>query len=142
MVGVAADGTEVTERALAIRPDVVLMDIKMPPTHTMEGITAAHAIKQRQPEIGVIVLSQHDDEEYVWALLEHGAEGYGFLHKVRVGDVDQLVRAIHEVASGGTVLDPRIVETLLTVREEAGLATCRAHAVRARGAPPDGRRTK
>jgi DNA-binding NarL/FixJ family response regulator len=76
VVGVAADGTEVTQRALAIRPDVVLMDIKMPPTHTMEGIAAAHAIKQRRPEIGVIVLSQHDDEEYVSALLEHGAEGY------------------------------------------------------------------
>jgi DNA-binding NarL/FixJ family response regulator len=58
------------------------------------------------------MLTQHDDEGYVWALLERGVEGYGYLHKVRVGDVDQLVRAISEVAAGGSVLDPRIVETL------------------------------
>jgi len=92
------------------------MDIKMPPTHSMEGIEAAHAIKDEYPDIGVIILSQHDDEGYVWALLEHGVAGYGYLHKVRVGDVEQLVRAIHEVADGGSVLDPRIVEKLLTLR--------------------------
>jgi DNA-binding NarL/FixJ family response regulator len=118
VVGVAADGNEVVDRALELVPDVVLMDIKMPPTHTMEGISAAHVIKRSQPQIGVIVLSQHDDEEYVWALLEHGVEGYGYLHKVRVGDVAQLVRAIHEVADGGTVLDPRIVQTLLQRRTQ------------------------
>jgi DNA-binding NarL/FixJ family response regulator len=62
------------------------------------------------------MLTQHDDEGYVWALLERGVAGYGYLHKVRVGDVDQLVRAIREVAAGGSVLDPRIVETLLRRR--------------------------
>jgi DNA-binding NarL/FixJ family response regulator len=62
------------------------------------------------------MLTQHDDEGYVWALLERGVAGYGYLHKVRVGDVDQLVRAIREVAAGGSVLDPRIVETLLRQR--------------------------
>jgi DNA-binding NarL/FixJ family response regulator len=118
VVGVAADGDEVVERTLALVPDVVLMDIKMPPTHTMEGIDAAHTIKRSLPHVGVIVLSQHDDEEYVWALLEHGVAGYGYLHKVRVGDVAQLVRAIHEVADGGTVLDPRIVQTLLQRRTQ------------------------
>jgi DNA-binding NarL/FixJ family response regulator len=118
VVAVAADGPEAVELALSLLPDVVLMDIKMPPTHTMEGIEAAHQIKGEHPEMGVIVLSQHDDEEYVWSLLANGVEGYGYLHKVRVGDVEQLVRALHEVAGGGTVLDPRIVQTLLQRRTQ------------------------
>jgi len=116
VVGVAADYDGVIKAATQLRPDVVLMDIKMPPTYSMEGIEAAHAIKRERPETGVVVLSQHDDEEYVWALLKHGVEGYGYLHKVRVGDAAQLVRAIREVAAGGSALDPRIVETLLQRR--------------------------
>lgn len=116
VVGVASDYDSVLGEVRRLRPDVVLMDIKMPPTHSMEGIEAAHVIKSELPDTGVVILSQHDDEGYVWALLEHGVAGYGYLHKVRVGDVAQLVRAIHEVADGGSVLDPRIVETLLSVR--------------------------
>lgn len=116
VVGVAGDYDAVLDQTRALKPDVVLMDVKMPPTFSMEGITAAHVIKQESPSIGVVVLTQHDDEEYVWALLEKGVDGYGYLHKVRVGDVDQLVRALHEVAAGGAVLDPRIVETLLRRR--------------------------
>jgi DNA-binding NarL/FixJ family response regulator len=116
VVGVAADYDGVLAEARRLEPDVVVMDVKMPPTHAMEGIEAAHAIKAERPATGVVVLTQHDDEEYVWALLEHGVEGYGYLHKVRVGDVDQVVRAICEVAAGGSVLDPRIVETLLRRR--------------------------
>jgi len=87
VVGVASDYDGVIAETHRLRPDVVLMDIKMPPTHSMEGIEAAHAIKDEYPDIGVIILSQHDDEGYVWALLEHGVAGYGYLHKVRVGDV-------------------------------------------------------
>ncbi len=116
VVGVAGDYDSVLEQARTHQPDVVLMDIKMPPTHSIEGIRAAHVIKQERPETGVVVLSQHDDESYVWALLEKGVAGYGYLHKVRVGDVDQVLRAIREVAAGGSVLDPRIVETLLARR--------------------------
>lgn len=116
VVGVASDYDSVLAETRRLRPDAVLMDIKMPPTHSMEGIDAAHAIKREFPDTGVVILSQHDDEGYVWALLEHGVAGYGYLHKVRVGDVEQLVRAIHEVADGGSVLDPRIVEMLLTQR--------------------------
>jgi DNA-binding NarL/FixJ family response regulator len=92
------------------------MDIKMPPGYSMEGIEAAQAIKDERPETAVVMLTQHDDEGYIWALLERGVAGYGYLHKVRVGDVDQLVRAIREVAAGGSVLDPRMVETLLRQR--------------------------
>lgn len=116
VVGVASDYDSVLAETRRLRPDVVLMDIKMPPTYSMEGIEAAHAIKGELPDTGIVVLSQHDDEGYVWALLEHGVEGYGYLHKVRVGDVEQLVRAIREVAGGGSVLDPRIVEKLLALR--------------------------
>ena len=116
VVGIASDLEEVLEQERRLEPDVVVMDVKMPPSFSMEGIEAAHAIKQRRPEAGVVMLTQHDDEAYVWALLEHGVSGYGYLHKVRVGDVEQLVRAIREVAAGGSVLDPRIVETLLRQR--------------------------
>jgi DNA-binding NarL/FixJ family response regulator len=116
VVGTATDLESVLAEAKRLRPDVILMDVKMPPTHTVEGITAAHAIKAERPETGIVMLTQHDDEEYVWALLQGGVAGYGYLHKIRVGDVDQLVRAIREVASGGSVLDPRIVETLLARR--------------------------
>ncbi|MGH2788728.1 MAG: response regulator [Actinomycetota bacterium] len=118
VVGEASDYDSVLAETRRLEPDVVLMDIKMPPTHSMEGIDAAHVIKKELPDTGVVVLSQHDDEGYVWALLESGVAGYGYLHKVRVGDVDQLVRALREVAAGGSVLDPRIIETLLDRRSK------------------------
>jgi DNA-binding NarL/FixJ family response regulator len=118
VVGEAFDYDSVLAESRRLKPDVVLMDIKMPPTHSMEGIEAAHVIKSELPDIGVVVLSQHEDEGYVWALLESGVAGYGYLHKVRVGDVDQLVRALREVAAGGSVLDPRILETLLDRRSK------------------------
>jgi CheY-like chemotaxis protein len=76
VVGTAADYEGVLQQARALRPDVVLMDVKMPPTETTEGIRAAHAIKAEQPGVGVLVLTQHDDDSYVWALLEQGVEGY------------------------------------------------------------------
>ena len=116
VVGEACDFDTVLAEARRLGPDVVLMDIKMPPTHSMEGIEAAHIIKQELPATGVVVLSQHEDEGNVWALLKSGVAGYGYLHKVRVGDVDQLVRALREVAAGGSVLDPRILEALLARR--------------------------
>ncbi|HEY3530536.1 MAG TPA: response regulator transcription factor [Nocardioides sp.] len=116
VVGTAADFQEVVDRFRELAPDVVLMDVKMPPTHSMEGIEAGRVIKCERPSTGVLILTQHDDESYVWAALEQGVAGYGYLHKVRVGDVDRLVRALVEVAAGGSVLDPRIVDTLLRQR--------------------------
>lgn len=129
VVGEAVDYDTVLAEARRLTPDVVLMDIKMPPTYSTEGIDAAHVIKHERPETGVVVLSQHDDEGYVWALLKDGVAGYGYLHKLRVGDVQQLVRTLHEVAAGGSVLDPRILQTLLDRRSRkpgsplAGLTT-------------------
>ena len=118
VVGEASDYASVLAESRRLKPDVVLMDIKMPPGHSMEGIDAAHVIKGEAPETGIVILSQHEDEGYVWALLEKGVAGYGYLHKVRVGDVEQLVRALREVAAGGSVLDPRILETLLDRRSK------------------------
>ena len=94
-------------------PDAVLTDIRMPPTNTTEGIQAARTIKAEHPEIGVVVLSQYDDEDYAYELLKDGAAGLGYLLKERVADVEDLVHALGEVARGGSVLDPRIVEALV-----------------------------
>lgn len=116
VVGVAADYDSVLSETRRLKPDAVLMDIKMPPGHSTEGIDAAHVIKRELPGTGIVMLSQHDDEVYVWRLLSHGVAGYGFLHKVRVGDVDELVRAVHVVAAGGSVLDPHIVQKLVDHR--------------------------
>jgi DNA-binding NarL/FixJ family response regulator len=116
VVGVAHDYDSVLAEARRLRPDAVLMDIKMPPTHSTEGIDAAHVIRREMPATGIVMLTQHDDEVYVWRLLAHGVAGYGYLHKVRVGDLDQLVRAVHEVVAGGSVLDPGIVQRLVDHR--------------------------
>jgi DNA-binding NarL/FixJ family response regulator len=116
VVGVAPDYDSVLEEARRLKPDVVLMDIKMPPSYSTEGIDAAHVIKRELPQTGVVILTQHDDEVYVWRLLAHGVAGYGYLHKVRVGDIEQLVRAVQEVAGGGSVLDPHIVQRLVDHR--------------------------
>jgi DNA-binding NarL/FixJ family response regulator len=116
VVGCAADPVEAMELAERIKPDVLLTDIRMPPTHTTEGIDLAHAVRAMLPTCGVVVLSQHDDEEYIWSLFADGVAGYAYLHKLRVGDAEQLVRAVHEVAAGGSVLDPAIVQRLLAQR--------------------------
>jgi chemotaxis response regulator CheB len=88
VVGVASDFDGVLAEARRLLPDVIVMDIKMPPSYSMEGIEAAHVIKEERPGTGVVMLTQHDDEGYVWALLERGVAGYGYLHKVRVGAGD------------------------------------------------------
>ena len=101
------------------RPDAVLTDIRMPPTNTTEGIEAARRIRAEHPDIGVVVLSQYAEEDYAYELLRDGAAGLGYLLKERVADVDELVRALHEVARGGSVLDPKVVEGLVSRRERA-----------------------
>jgi DNA-binding NarL/FixJ family response regulator len=98
------------------RPDVVLTDIRMPPTGTDEGIRAATALQQEHPGTGVVVLSQYADPAYALALLEHGSEGRAYLLKERVSDATQIVQAIREVARGGSVIDPVVVEALVASR--------------------------
>ena len=97
-------------------PDVVLTDIRMPPTNTDEGIRMAAGLRESAPKIGVVVLSQYADAEYALALLEKGAAGRAYLLKERVADLDQLVNAIREVARGGSVVDARVVENLIAAR--------------------------
>jgi len=102
-------------RAVAVhRPDAVLTDIRMPPTFTAEGIEAAKRIRAEHPSTGVVVLSQYVEEDYVFDLLSEGVAGLGYLLKERVSQLDEVVRALHDVARGGSVLDPMVVEGLLT----------------------------
>jgi DNA-binding NarL/FixJ family response regulator len=95
------------------RPDAVLTDIRMPPTFTTEGIDAAKRIRSEFPDVGVVVLSQYVEEDYAYDLLVDGVAGLGYLLKERVSQVDDLVRALHEVARGGSALDPKVVEGLM-----------------------------
>ena len=97
----------------AERPDVVLTDIRMPPGDTDEGIQAAARLRETNPEVGVVVLSQYATPSFVLALLESGSERRAYLLKERVKDLDQLVAAIRAVAQGGSVLDPKVVEALV-----------------------------
>ena len=97
-------------------PDVVVTDIRMPPTHGMEGIEAALRIRAEHPEIGVVVLSNHADEAYAMALFAEGTAGLAYLLKERVGDLEELSRAIAETRAGRSVIDPVVVEALVRRR--------------------------
>lgn len=112
IVGVASDYEGLVDGACRSNPQVVVTDIRMPPDFRREGIDGAKEVRRRHPGTGIVILSQYDDPEYAVSLLSDGAAGYGYLLKDRIGEGDQLVRAIREVASGGSVLDPLIVESL------------------------------
>jgi adenylate cyclase len=113
VTGVAADYDQVIAGCEAAAPQVLVTDIRMPPSFRTEGIEAAREVRKRHPGTGVVVLSQYDDPEYAVALLAQGSAGYGYLLKDRVAEGSQLADAIRSVASGGTALDPAIVEALL-----------------------------
>ena len=95
------------------RPDVVITDIRMPPGHTDEGIQAAERLRRTDPNVGVVVLSQYATPSYALALLESGSAGRAYLLKERIQEPEQLVSAIHAVAEGGSVVDPKVVEALV-----------------------------
>ncbi len=97
-------------------PDIVVTDIRMPPTGTDEGIRIAARLRAERPHVGVVVLSQYAEPAYALALLDGGSEGRAYLLKERVSDVDELLAAIHEVAAGGSVIDPKVVEVLVSTR--------------------------
>jgi len=120
VVGVAADAPSLLAEAEERRPDVVVTDIKMPPNFQLEGIDCAHEIRSKHPKTGVVVLSAHDDEAYAIALLGRGQSGLAYLLKDRIAQGDELVRAIREVAQGGSAVDPLIAERLSGRRETAG----------------------
>jgi DNA-binding NarL/FixJ family response regulator len=113
LVTAVADGEALIRAVVQHRPDAVLTDIRMPPTHTVEGIDAAKRIRAEYPDIGVVVLSQFADDDYAFELVENGVGGLGYLLKERVADREELVRALQEVARGGSALDPKVIEVLL-----------------------------
>ena len=113
VVGQAADARELMREVENQRPQVAIVDIRMPPTHTDEGIAAARTIRGRWPQIGILVLSQHVQPGYAIELLSDGAEGIGYLLKDRVSDLDALADGVRRVAEGGSVLDPSVVAQLV-----------------------------
>ena len=100
----------------ALRPDVVIVDIRMPPSHTTEGLEAALDLKARHPTVGVLVLSQHVESRYAMKLLGEGRPGVGYLLKERVGDLVELTDAVRRVGSGGSAVDPEVARLLLDRR--------------------------
>src|SRR2546428_2204998 len=120
LVGTATDRDELLALVEEHSPDAVLTDIRMPPTGTNEGIEAAKQIRAEHPDIGVVVLSQFAEEAYAYDLLKDGAAGLGYLLKERVADIDELTRALEEVSRGGSVLDPKVVEALVSAKERMG----------------------
>lgn len=98
------------------RPEVVVTDIRMPPTNTDEGIQAAARLREAHPDVGVVVLSQHDEPEYALKLLQHGSARRAYLLKDSLNDPVHLTAAVREVARGGSVVDPRVVESLVAAR--------------------------
>ena len=116
VVAACADLDGLLDAVETTAPDVVITDIRMPPSHTDEGIRAASQLRDRNPEVGVVVLSQFSDPGYALALLEGGSERRAYLLKDRVDDVDQLMGAVRAVAGGGSVVDPKVVEALVSAR--------------------------
>jgi DNA-binding NarL/FixJ family response regulator len=119
VVGLAADGDALLELVERTRPDVAIIDIRMPPTHTDEGLRAAKVIRERWPEIGILVLSQHVNARYALELLSAGTDGVGYLLKERVSDLDELSSAVNRVGRGGSILDPAVVDELVGRRRQA-----------------------
>jgi DNA-binding NarL/FixJ family response regulator len=113
VVGQAGDGEDLLRKVRAHKPDVAVTDIRMPPTHTDEGLRAAREIRAELPGVGVLVLSQYVEEGYALDLLADNAAGLGYLLKDRVADVDAFLDAVRRVAGGGSALDPEVVSQLL-----------------------------
>jgi DNA-binding NarL/FixJ family response regulator len=118
LVGMASDLPQLLALVGEQVPDVVVTDIRMPPTGTDEGIKAAAWLRQNHPQVAVVVLSQFAAPGYALALLEHGSSGRGYLLKERIGSVDELARAIRVVAEGGSVIDPLVVDELVRARSQ------------------------
>jgi DNA-binding NarL/FixJ family response regulator len=120
VVAQAGDAEELVRKVRAHKPEVAVIDIRMPPGQSDEGLRAAREIRASLPEIGILVLSQYVDEHYALALLSDGAEGIGYLLKDRVGEVDRFLDAVRRVAAGGSVLDPEVVTHMVGRRGKEG----------------------
>jgi DNA-binding NarL/FixJ family response regulator len=116
VVGLAADADELYGLVERSQPDVAIVDIRMPPTHTDEGLRAAKLIRERWPQVGILVLSQFVQARYAVELLSQGTEGVGYLLKDRVSDLDELATSVRRIGAGGSVLDPSVVAQLVGQR--------------------------
>lgn len=119
LVAVCDDYDSIAAAVDEHRPDVVVTDIRMPPSSTDEGIRLAAHLRDHHPETGVVVLSQYSEPAYAITLLEAGSQGRAYLLKERVAELDDLAEAIRSVAEGGSVIDPKVVESLVTARRAA-----------------------
>jgi len=117
VVGQAGDGEDLLRKVRAHKPDVAIIDIRMPPDHLDEGLQAAKIIRAELPGTGVLVLSQYVEERYAVQLLDDGAEGVGYLLKDRIAEIDRFIDAVRRVGEGGSVLDPEVVAHMLGRRE-------------------------
>jgi serine/threonine-protein kinase PknK len=127
VVGQAADASELVELVRRERPDVAIVDIRMPPTHTTEGLEAARTIRDELPKVAILVLSAHIEVEHAMDLLGAGS-GIGYLLKLRVGDIDELCDTLDRILAGGSVIDPALVEELVRARrvhDPLGVLTAR-----------------
>jgi DNA-binding NarL/FixJ family response regulator len=113
VVGSAGDGPDLVRKAKAHRPDLVIADVRMPPSQTDEGLRAALEIRAAEPEIGILVLSHHVEVRYAVELLSGDATGVGYLLKQRVADLDRFFAALDRIRAGGSVIDPEVVSALL-----------------------------
>ena len=120
VVGRAGDAEDLLRKVRAHKPDVAIVDIRMPPTHTDEGLRAARVIRAELPGTGVLVLSQYIEEDYAVDLLADSAEGVGYLLKDRVADVERFIDSVKRVGEGGSALDPEVVSQMLGRRRFAG----------------------
>ena len=120
VVATAGDPQELLNKVAATRPDVAIIDIKMPPTHTDEGLVAAQELRRLYPNVGVLVLSHYLESRYAMRLLEEHPEGTGYLLKERVSDVAVLVDALHRLHEGECVVDPTIVSRLMSRERDSG----------------------
>jgi DNA-binding NarL/FixJ family response regulator len=120
VVGQAANAEDFLRKAIAHRPDVVVVDVRMPPKREDDGLLAALELRRREPDIGVLVLSQYYEERYAIDLIGDRPEGVGYLLKERVGDVDAFIDAVRRVARGGSALDPEVVGRMLGRRASQG----------------------
>jgi DNA-binding NarL/FixJ family response regulator len=113
VVGTVGDGPGLIAAAAALRPDIAIVDVRMPPTHTDEGLRAALEVRRLVPATAILVLSQYVEERYAMELIGSNAEGVGYLLKDRVADVAEFLAAVRRVGEGGTALDPEVVAQLL-----------------------------
>jgi DNA-binding NarL/FixJ family response regulator len=118
ITGLAADAEALLELVERTQPDVAIVDIRMPPTHTDEGLRAAKIIRERWPATGILVLSQHVNTRYALELLSTGTDGVGYLLKERVSDLNELTSSVNRVGNGGSVLDPAVVGELVGRRRQ------------------------